>query len=119
MDIQIWGVAASPIYGTDVHAQHHALLCVLTADGGDHHHVAGHLNVGAFQTNRLEQEKQNKPMTPQLVDNRNTVCVFQTVSCVPTSLMLSSGLSRVNMVCRCCWMSPGRKTNTIRRTVPL
>lgn len=57
MDIQIWGIAASPIHGTEVHAQHHALLCVLTADGGDHHHVAGHLNVGAFQTNRLEQEK--------------------------------------------------------------
>lgn len=50
-------VTDSPIYRTEIHSQHHALLRVLTAIGWDHHHVAGDLRVSALQSNRLQQEK--------------------------------------------------------------
>lgn len=50
-------VSCSPVYWTEIHTQHHALLCVLTTVGWNHHHVAGDLRVGALQTDRLKQEK--------------------------------------------------------------
>ena len=52
-------VPVSPIYRTEIHSQHHTLLCVLTTIGWDHHHVAGDLSVCALQTHRLEQERNN------------------------------------------------------------
>lgn len=45
-----------PIGGDEVHAEHDALLCVLPAVGGDHHHVAGYLRVGALQTHSLQRK---------------------------------------------------------------
>lgn len=46
----------SPVSGHKVHAKHDALLCVLPAAGGDHHHVAGYLRYGALKTHSLPQE---------------------------------------------------------------
>lgn len=99
-------VSASPIHRTEIHSQHHALLRVLPAVGWDHHHVASDLSVYALQTNRLEQERHKRRLCSLSTTRRlNCQCARWWA---PTSLMLSSGLRRVNMVCRCSWMSPGR-----------
>lgn len=46
----------SPVSGHKVHAKHNALLCVLPAVGGDHHHVAGYLRYGALKTHSLPEK---------------------------------------------------------------
>lgn len=56
----------------------------------------------ALQSNSLEKKEGKRAF--RFVNVHMVVCV-----CIPTSLMLSSGLRRVNMVCRCCCMSPGIK----------
>lgn len=46
----------SPVRGDKVHAEHDALLRVLSTVGGDHHHVAGYLREGALQTHGLQDK---------------------------------------------------------------
>ena len=43
----------TPISRAEVHAQNYALLCVLSAVGGHHHHVTCTLGVETLQPHRL------------------------------------------------------------------
>lgn len=95
-------VTVSPIYRTEIHPQHHALLCILATVGWDDHHVTGHLRTSAFQPDSLNKaEKVIILAVPTKRSNPDYLYI-----CVPTNLMLSSGLRSVNIVWRCCWMSP-------------
>lgn len=70
-----------PIRGDEVHAEHDALLRVLSTIGGDHHHVAGYLRIGAFQTHGLKdkvgrEKAWRKERNEELARGRGAETVF-------------------------------------------